>query len=345
MQSGDTSSRRQGVGRPRIIKAKGRRRLSRLVKQNRRQTVAQLTAQYNTGPSVNVSEHTVQRTLLDMGLCSRRPTRVPLLTKRHRQLRLQWAREHRDWTMDEWKRVAWSDESQFRIHHADGRVRVRRMPGELLFPSCTAGHTQAGGGGIMLWGTFSWAAMGPVVVVERTMKAVNYLSIIADQLHLYMEFVFPTGNRSFQQDNAPCHKARIVLEWFEEHTDEFHLMSWPPNSPDINPMEHIWNRTIYGFIIDHREFFTASELLPDWPTKRFRPLSLTVNMLENVAKRKLIKMQEENAPLHRASYMIFYSVYDTDLPSIVGYSAITHYFFKFSYSSLANVVRINIKES
>ncbi|GBN16225.1 hypothetical protein AVEN_212582-1 [Araneus ventricosus] len=42
-----------------------------------------------------------------MGLCSRRPTHVPLLTKRHRQIRLQWAREHRDWTMYEWKRVAY----------------------------------------------------------------------------------------------------------------------------------------------------------------------------------------------------------------------------------------------
>ncbi|GBN90033.1 hypothetical protein AVEN_66919-1 [Araneus ventricosus] len=87
-----------------------------------------------------------------MGLCSRHPTHVPLLTKRHRQLRLQWAREHRDWTTDEWKRVAWTDESQFLIHHVDGRVRVRRLPGEQLLPSFTAGHTQAGCGGIMLWG-------------------------------------------------------------------------------------------------------------------------------------------------------------------------------------------------
>ncbi|GBN47882.1 hypothetical protein AVEN_39364-1 [Araneus ventricosus] len=68
-----------------------------------------------------------------MGLCSRRPTRVPLLTKRYRQLRLQWDREHRDWTMDEWKRVAWSDESRFLIHHIDGRVRVCRLPGEQLY--------------------------------------------------------------------------------------------------------------------------------------------------------------------------------------------------------------------
>ncbi|GBM87441.1 Transposable element Tc1 transposase [Araneus ventricosus] len=160
-----------------------------------------------------------------MGLCSRRPARVPLLTKRHRHLRLQWDREHRDWTMDEWKRFVWSDESQFLIHHVDGHVRVRRLPGEQLLPSCPAGHTQDGGDGIMLRWTFSWAAVGPVVVAEQTMKAANYLNIIADQLHSYMAFVFPTGKGIFQQDNALCHKARIVLEWFEEHTDEFHLMS------------------------------------------------------------------------------------------------------------------------
>lgn len=139
MNGGETSSRRHGVGRPHAIKEKGRRRLSRMVKQNRSQTVTQLTAQYNAGPSRIVSEHTVQRTLLDMGLRSKRPTRVPLLTKRHRQLRLRWAREHRDWSMDQWERVAWSDESRFVIHDDDGRVRIRRLPGEQLLPQCTVG--------------------------------------------------------------------------------------------------------------------------------------------------------------------------------------------------------------
>ncbi|GBN96493.1 hypothetical protein AVEN_43007-1 [Araneus ventricosus] len=71
------------------------------------------------------------------------------------------------------------------------------------------------------------------------MKAANYLNITADQFHPYI--VFPTGNGIFQQDNAPCHKARIVLEWFEEHIDEFNLMSWPPNSADLNPIMQIWD--------------------------------------------------------------------------------------------------------
>ncbi|GFU88928.1 transposase domain containing protein [Trichonephila clavipes] len=100
MNDGETSSRQHGVGHPHAIKVKGRRRLYRIVKQNRNQTVAQLAAQYNAGPSRTVSEYTVQRTLLDMGLRSKRPSRVSLMTTSHRQLLLLGAREHRDWAMD-----------------------------------------------------------------------------------------------------------------------------------------------------------------------------------------------------------------------------------------------------
>ncbi|GFV80666.1 HTH_Tnp_Tc3_2 domain-containing protein [Trichonephila clavipes] len=45
INDGETSSRRHGVGRLHAIKEKGHRILSRMVKQNRSQTVAQLTAQ------------------------------------------------------------------------------------------------------------------------------------------------------------------------------------------------------------------------------------------------------------------------------------------------------------
>ena len=136
---------------------------------------------------------------------------------------------------------AWSDDTRFVINHADGRVRICRLPGERLLPQCTASHTQAGVCGTMFWGTFSWASLGPGLVVEQTLYATEYLKIIVGQLHLYSLSVFPTGNGMFQEDNVSCHKARIVLEWFQEHDAEFQLMSWLPKLPNLKPIEDILN--------------------------------------------------------------------------------------------------------
>ena len=91
----------------------------------------------------------------------------------------------------------------------------------MLLPQCTADQTQAGGGGIMHWGTFSWASLLLAVVIKQTLNATKCINIISGQLHPYISSVFPTENRMFQQDNAPFHKARIMLKRFEEHEAEF----------------------------------------------------------------------------------------------------------------------------
>ncbi|GFV23576.1 HTH_Tnp_Tc3_2 domain-containing protein [Trichonephila clavipes] len=63
--------------------------------------------------TVRVSKWTVQRSLHHMDFGSPRPMRVPLFNVRHRATRLAWAREHRDRSVEDGKRVAWSDASRF----------------------------------------------------------------------------------------------------------------------------------------------------------------------------------------------------------------------------------------
>ncbi len=60
-----------------------------------------------------ISERTTRRTLKQMGYSSRRPHRVPLLSAKNRKQRLQFAQAHQNWTIEDWKNIAWSDESQF----------------------------------------------------------------------------------------------------------------------------------------------------------------------------------------------------------------------------------------
>ncbi|KFM66113.1 Transposable element Tcb1 transposase, partial [Stegodyphus mimosarum] len=193
----------------------------------------------NQGATKSVSQSTIQRTLLRLGLRSRRLVRAPMLTAVHRRRRLEFARQYSSWTSTEWRQVAFSDESRFMLHRTDGRWRIRRETSERNHPATIAGTVQAGGGSIMVWGMFSWHSLGSLIIVEGTMDQYKYASVLADHVHPYMRIVFPQDDGIFQQDNARCHTAASVRAWFEEHQDEFTVLPWPANSPDLNPIENL----------------------------------------------------------------------------------------------------------
>ncbi len=100
------------------------RKMGRLVRDDRKAKVTQLTTRYNQGTPNTISECTTRQTLKQMGYSSRRPHRVPLLSAKNRKRRRQLAHALQNWTIEDWKNVAWSDESRFLLRHSDGGVRI-----------------------------------------------------------------------------------------------------------------------------------------------------------------------------------------------------------------------------
>ncbi len=137
-----------------------------------------------------------------MGSSSRRPHRVPLLSAKNRKQRLQFTQAHKNWMIDDWKTFAWSDESWFLLRYSDGRVRIWRKEHESMDPSCLVSTVQAGGGGVNVWGIFSWHTQGALVQIEHCLSATSYLSIVADHVHPFMTTVHPSFDGFFQQDNV-----------------------------------------------------------------------------------------------------------------------------------------------
>ena len=119
-----------------------------------------------------VSTETVRRTLKEAGLHSATKKKVPMLKARHCQCRLKFARDHENWTVEDWKRVLWSDETKINRIGSDGKVYVWKAKGEGVFHRTTTPTIKHGGGNnLMVWGSMGWNGMGKLVEVEGKMDA------------------------------------------------------------------------------------------------------------------------------------------------------------------------------
>ncbi len=194
----------------------------RIVKQNRFKN-CELHKEW-TEAGVKASKATTHRRVKEFGYSCRIPLVKPLLNHRQRQRHLTWAKEKKNWTVAQWSKVLFSDESKFCISFGNQGPRVWRKGGEAHSPSCMKSSVKFPQS-VMIWGAMSSAGVGPLCFLKT-----NVLPS-ADQLFKDADFIF-------QQDLAPAHTAKSTKSWLNDHG--VGVLDWPANSPDLNPIENLW---------------------------------------------------------------------------------------------------------
>jgi transposase len=230
-------------GRRQALSAADKRYCVRMVTKGNLDNAVKVKKMLEKDHEITVSADTVRRALRGGGLGAIEKPKKPLLSKANVRKRIAWCKAHKDWTVDDWKRVVWSDETKINRFNSDGRVWAWIRDGETLSPKHVKVTVKHGGGSIMLWSALTYVGTGWMCKIDGNMDKTLYKEILEDEQSQTIDFVcrklsLQRDQVVFQHDNDPKHTSNLVKDYLKEQ--DYKIMEWPPQSPDLNPIENMW---------------------------------------------------------------------------------------------------------
>ena len=198
---------------------------------------------------LDCGEYAIRTAFKKEGYTRRSARQKPPLSEDNRKARLAQAKEHRNWTEEQWFSILWSDETWVKPgRHTRPRVTRKIGLSELYHPDYIEPRYQRKIGQ-MFWGSISGKyGRYKGLFWEKDWESINEGSYSGIIIPLVQEILQQYPDLQFQQDNAKGHAASFMKSVFE--SIGIQPIYWPVFSPDLNPIETLWN-DIKDYIQEH----------------------------------------------------------------------------------------------
>lgn len=231
-------------GAPSLLTERQTRAILHTVYRTPKVSYKDLLTQVGLGPR---NQYTVYRCLKEHGITNWRSKKRPFLTSGAAKIRRTWAETL--YTMLGWNPhlpdyICWSDECS--IYQQGGLIRTWSFgpPERKWDKECVDAVQRERGPHVMVWACFCRGRRSKLMFMERDpdspragYTSVSYTDVLAKELQRFMR-----ADNFYMHDNAPIYTSRWANEWLRSRDISMFEPCWPPWSPDLNPIEHVWHK-------------------------------------------------------------------------------------------------------